>query len=53
MVFTAKDKDGKESEFVESQVVAEILEYYRSLTQVMIGEAIAVSELLDFLSHLS
>jgi hypothetical protein len=53
VVFTGTDKDGKAIQFVESQVVAEILEYYRSLTQVMIGEAVAVSELLEFLKHLS
>lgn len=34
---------------VEAQVVAEVLEYFRSLTQVMIGEAIAGSEVINFL----
>jgi len=49
VVFTAQDNAGNKKQFVESQVVAEILEYYRTLTQVMIGEGFAISELLDFL----
>ena len=48
IVFTGWDEKGAEKNYVESQVVAEVLEYYRSLTQVMIGEAIAVSELSSF-----
>lgn len=49
IVFTASDEQGKSRSFSESQVVAEILQYFRQLTQVMIGEAIASSELLQFL----
>ena len=50
VVFKAVRKDGSEVEFVESQIVAEILNYYRStLTQVVIGEAVAGSEVLSFL----
>jgi len=51
VVFTAHDTSGNEKQYVESQVVAEILEYYRSLTQVMIGEALAISELMAFLRN--
>lgn len=52
IVFTGWDEKGNRKNFVESQVVAEVLEYYRSLTQVMIGEAIVVSELLSFMETL-
>ena len=47
VVFTATD--GRQ--FVESQVVAEVLQYFRDMTQVVIGEAIAASELIDFLNE--
>ncbi len=50
VVFTATDAQGKTRNFVESQVVAEVLLFFRSLTQVMIGEAVAVSELRAFIS---
>lgn len=49
VVFTASDGQGNSQEFVESQIVADLLFYFRNLTQVMIGEAIAVSELREFL----
>lgn len=49
VVFNASDGQGNNKSFVESQVVAEILQYFRQLTQVMIGEAVATSELIDFL----
>lgn len=48
----ARDNNGNEKSYFESQIVAEILEYYRNLTQVMIGEALAISELTDFIRHL-
>jgi hypothetical protein len=51
VVFTASDAQGKTQSFVESQVVAEILHYFRQLTQVMIGEAVAASELFEFLKN--
>jgi S1-C subfamily serine protease len=51
VVFSARDEEGKEKQFVESQVVAEVLDHFRKLTQVVIGEAVAGSELLAFLSH--
>lgn len=51
VVFTASDGQGKAQSFVESQLVAEILHYFRQLAQVMIGEAVAASELLEFLKN--
>jgi len=50
VMFYAQDENGDIRNFVESQVVAEVLEYYRSLTQVMIGEGIVVSELSSFIA---
>jgi len=49
VVFTYTEPSGKQRQFVESQLVADILEYFRNLTQVMIGEAIAIETLADFL----
>lgn len=49
VVFTASDEHGNKREFVESQVVAEVLLHFRQMTQVMIGEAVAASELIAFL----
>jgi S1-C subfamily serine protease len=49
IVFTATDDKGSTKQFVESQLVAEILVHFRNLTQVMIGEAISTTELDDLL----
>jgi len=43
------DNEGNEELLIESQIVAELLQYFRDLTQVMIGEAISISELKAFL----
>lgn len=51
VVFTATDDKGNTKTFVESQVVAELLKYFRELTQVVIGEAVAGSELRAFLKE--
>ena len=51
VVFTSKDDKGNTKQFVESQIVAELLKYFRELTQVMIGEAIDRSELIEFLKE--
>lgn len=51
VVFTATDEAGGTRQFVESQLVAEVLQYFRDMTQVVIGEAIAASELIDFLNE--
>jgi hypothetical protein len=50
-VYTATDDAGNTHEFVESQLVAQILSYFRNMTQVVIGEAIAASELVSFLNE--
>jgi S1-C subfamily serine protease len=47
--FTFIDNEGNEKLLIESQIVAELLQYFRDLTQVMIGEAISISELKAFL----
>jgi len=49
--FTATDATGNTQTFVESQIVADLLVHMRSLTQVMIGEAIAVEELRSMLDE--
>ncbi|MCW5590297.1 MAG: trypsin-like peptidase domain-containing protein [Legionellales bacterium] len=45
VTFEAKDDNGRSQQFVESQIVADILMAYQPLVQVMIGEAICSSEL--------
>ncbi|RWU09226.1 trypsin-like serine protease [Pseudidiomarina gelatinasegens] len=51
VVFHASDENGQKTSFVESQIVAELLVHMRSLTQVMIGEAIAAEELIAMLDE--
>jgi hypothetical protein len=51
VVFNATDKNGKNISFVESQLVADLLDGYKKLAQVMIGEAVSVSELRAFLNE--
>jgi hypothetical protein len=51
--YSATDATGKTIQFVESQIVAEILLYFRDMTQVMIGEAIDKNEVLSFLEEKS
>ncbi|UZE93564.1 MAG: trypsin-like peptidase domain-containing protein [Candidatus Pacearchaeota archaeon] len=48
-VYTATDGEGNKKEFMEAHLVAELLKHQRKLTQVMIGEAIDRSELINFL----
>jgi hypothetical protein len=43
------DGTGKKTTFVESQLTAQLLKYYRDVSQVFIGEAIAAEELIAFL----
>ncbi|HGY7359229.1 TPA: SEC-C metal-binding domain-containing protein, partial [Escherichia coli] len=52
VTYTATNDAGETKSFVESQIVAELLIHMRSLTQVMIGEAIAAEELLSMLSEI-
>ncbi len=48
-MYSATDEQGNKRAFSEAQVVAEVLQYFRMMTQVVIGEAIAGSELIAFL----
>jgi S1-C subfamily serine protease len=50
IVFTATNGQGKTHTFVESQLVADVLKYFRSMTQVVIGEAIPASDVASFLT---
>lgn len=49
IVFIATDEKGNKIKFVESQLAAELLGHFKKLIQVMIGEAISLSELRAFL----
>lgn len=50
IVFEVTDSQGNKITFVESQLVADILKYFRSMTQVVIGEAIPISDVAAFLT---
>ena len=47
--YTAKKADGTEIEVSEGQVVAAVLQYLRSQTQLVIGYAVPVNDLREFL----
>lgn len=47
--YTATDAGGKTFTFSEGQLVGDLLQYFRDMTQVVIGEAIAADELVSFL----
>ncbi len=49
MMYNARDEHGNPTQVSEAQVVGEILDQFYKTTQVMIGEAISVSELRAFL----
>lgn len=49
--YTATDPQGNDVTFSEAQLVADLLNQFTQLTQVMIGHAIHVSELSDFLEE--
>lgn len=49
VVFTSTDGQGKTQNFVESQIVAEILQHFQGMTQVVLGEAIAAEDVISFL----
>jgi S1-C subfamily serine protease len=49
--FTGTGQDGKPVNYAESQLTAALLDYYRQVSQVFIGEAIAASELTSFLNE--
>ena len=50
VVFTTTDGQGNTKTFVESQIVAEILEHFQGMTQVVLGEAIAAEDVVLFLN---
>lgn len=49
--YPGRDAQGNEVSFSEAQIVAELLRYFRGLLQVVIGEAIAGSEVITFLTE--
>jgi hypothetical protein len=49
ILLKVSDDHGNTKEVVESQIIAEILYYFRGMTQVVIGEAIAAEDLVKFL----
>jgi len=49
--FSRTNTDGTTEQMVESQVVAMLLQSYQNLTQVMIGEAISITVLQEFLKE--
>ena len=49
--YSATNEKGEHINFAESQIVVQLLEHQRTLTQVMLGEAIAVNELIAFLKE--
>ncbi len=51
VVFSGTDSSGQPIQMVESQVVAEVVNSLRDMSQVMIGEAVAVEELAAFLGY--
>ena len=52
-MYTATDTAGNTYQFSEGQLVGDLLQYFREMTQVVIGEAIAAEELIDFLDRSS
>lgn len=52
VTFSASNDKGETRSFAESQIVAELLTHMRSLTQVMIGEAISVNELIEMIDEI-
>lgn len=49
-IYTATDSQGGKHRFSEGQLVGDLLQYFRQMTQVVIGEAITSEELIKFLS---
>ncbi|MGD0012863.1 MAG: serine protease [Bryobacteraceae bacterium] len=50
MMYVATDPAGNRKQVSEAQIVADVLIYFRSMTQVVIGEAVAADELVAFLN---
>jgi len=51
VTYTGTDSEGQPTKFVESEIVADLLNGFRSLTQVMIGKAISIEVLKEFLQE--
>ena len=51
LMYYATDSTGNTHEFTEGQLVGDLLQYFRDMTQVVIGEAIAAEELIGFLDR--
>jgi hypothetical protein len=51
IVYSGTDRHGNPIEFVESQIVATVLDEFHKMHQVMIGEAISIEELIKFLQN--
>jgi len=51
LMYDAKDSARNTHQFSEGQLVGDLLQYFRDMTQVVIGEAIAAEELIGFLDH--
>lgn len=49
LIFTATDGQGNQQSFAESQIVADVLMHFQSMTQVVIGEAIMPIDITNFL----
>jgi len=50
-MYTAEDEQGNEQQISQAQIVADIMQRFVTLTQVMIGYAVDASELADFLDE--
>lgn len=50
ITFTGTDAQGNLTRFVESQLVADVLQHFRSMTQVVIGSAIPADDVATFLT---
>jgi hypothetical protein len=51
MMYTNTAANGKITSVSEAQIIGQILTYYREISQVMIGEAVSISELKNFLNE--
>jgi S1-C subfamily serine protease len=51
VMYSGTDQHGNAAQYTEAQIVAMVLEQFYKTTQVMIGEAISVSELRAFLNR--
>ncbi len=50
VIFSIIDGQGNKRDLIETQIVAEVLQYFRDMTQVVIGEAIVAEDIIAFLN---